>query len=93
MYTLHNYFQDEGPETACVPKMKETTPNELLEEIREFIGDGHSDFIMDQFEKLEYHTDLEGLTEWMKNPTQPLHIATETYKKWSPLIFELVTSK
>ena len=92
MYTLLNYHIGSKRSTACKPKMKSTTPDELINEIINFVEDGHSQYILKILEKTEYHINLDTLTEWMKTQTQPLHIATETYKNniWKPITFELI---
>ena len=92
MYTLLNFYIGSKRSLACKPEMKSTTPQELMNEIKEFIEDGHSEYILEKLEKTEYHIDLETLTEWMKNGTEPLHVVTETSKNnyWKPLAFKLI---
>jgi len=90
MYILLNYHQGNGRQKACTPEMQSTIPGDLLKEIKDFVEDGHSEYIKEIIVKTEYHVDLQKLTEWMYNPNEPLHVATETYTEWEPIIFELI---
>jgi len=93
MYTLLNYSQGSGRQKACLPEMRSTIPGDLLKEIKDFVEDGHSEHIKEILVKTEYHIDLQNLTEWMSNPNEPLHIVTETYTEWEPIIFELIKTE
>ena len=90
-YILLNYYSDETREQACRPEMYSETAEELHKEIHEFVESGHVPFIQANIVETKYHADIETITAWMTNPEEPLHVATETYKRdWQPLIFDLI---